>query len=120
MAAVAGSGVVGWGYAGCSEAWTIGMAAVGGPGVVDTRASACAACSCSAARSRSAARAAARVVGVAALEMAAVGVSGVVPEISGVSGAAVLACTLLKDPLGWARRRPVGLVRSPSIRARRG
>ncbi|BCW38114.1 hypothetical protein StoSoilA2_41700 [Arthrobacter sp. StoSoilA2] len=74
-----------------------------------------------AARSRSAARAAARVVGAAVwgLEaeagIEAVAGSGVAPaKPASASG------VLVEDPLGWARRRPVGWVRSRAIWARRG
>ncbi|BCW47349.1 hypothetical protein StoSoilB5_45330 [Arthrobacter sp. StoSoilB5] len=68
-----------------------------------------------AARSRSAARAAARVVGAAVVGLEAAVGSGVV-----LVDAASAAGALVEDPLGWARRRPVGWVRSRAIWARRG
>ncbi|BCW64910.1 hypothetical protein StoSoilB22_38830 [Arthrobacter sp. StoSoilB22] len=71
-----------------------------------------------AARSRSAARISARVVGFTAAGMAAVAGSGVVLDVP--LTAAESAGALSRNPLGWARRRPVGLVRSPSVWARRG
>lgn len=122
------------------RAATTGMADVGGPGVVDAGAAARAASTTGiaavagsgpavagsgsagaafgsagaitalAARSRSAARAAARVVGAAVAGDA--GVGAVTVGIAVVAGSG--------DPLGWARRRPVGLVRSRSSCARRG
>ncbi|WP_309075119.1 hypothetical protein [Paenarthrobacter sp.] len=172
MAVVVGSGAEGWttGMAAVAGSWarnscesgskpaegalagvTMGIAAVGGPGVVDLRAAvstvgiaAVAGSACSdgsgvdcdadasgaitarAARSRSAARISARVAGAATAGMAAVAGSGVVPVLvrpasSGFVGAAAeSAGAPVGNPLGWARRRPVGLVRSPSMWARRG
>ncbi|UKA62655.1 hypothetical protein [Arthrobacter sp. FW306-04-A] len=64
-----------------------------------------------AARFRSAARAAARVVGAAVVRF--VGVVGGGVEISEAGSG-------MNGPLSWARRRPVGLVRSRATWARRG
>jgi len=133
------------------RAATTGMADVGGPGVVDAGAAARAASTTGiaavagsgpavagsgsagaafgsagaitalAARSRSAARAAARVVGAAVAGDA--GVGAVTVGIAVVAGSAWVGIAVVAgsgDPLGWARRRPVGLVRSRSSCARRG
>ena len=144
MAAVAGSGraaavgrtlSMGWTF---SVGRTTGIADVGGPGVVDAGAAARAASTTGiaavagsgragavfgsagsmtalAARSRSAARAAARVVGAAWVGAATVG-------IAAVAGSAWVGFAVAGsgNPLAWARRRPVGLVRSRSSCARRG
>lgn len=104
MAAVAGSA-----SAGVSGALMTGMAAVGGPGVVESsrRGTVPDACSRSAC-ARSAARRSARVMGAGVVGWAAEAGSGVVLSVP-------VTC-----PLGWARRRPDGLVRSSAIWARRG
>lgn len=134
IAAVAGSASAA-GSAGV--AFTTGMAAVGGPGVVDSErggaattgmasvrgssvgdsagvletdsalGAASGATTAWAARSRSIARRCARVMGAAVGSVA-------------VAGAAVVLSISVAGPLGWARRRPVGLVGWPSPWARRG
>ncbi|PRB40732.1 hypothetical protein CQ020_14920 [Arthrobacter sp. MYb23] len=44
-----------------------------------------------------------------------------VPGLAGFCGESVeSAGVLARNPLGWARRRPVGLVRSRSLWSRRG
>lgn len=102
MADVEGPGVVEAGAA-ARAASTTGMAAVAGSGGTDFAARVSAgSITARAARSRSAARAAARVVGIAA-----------------VAGSGVVLSVPATCPLGWARRRPVGLVRSRSSCARR-
>ncbi|MEV8148351.1 hypothetical protein AB0O52_09375 [Arthrobacter sp. NPDC080073] len=109
MAAVAGSAV---------SAATVGMAAVAGSAVsaatVGVATVGMAAVSLAwEALLRSAARAAARVVGTAVVGVALVAGSGV--EIKGSEAGAAM-----NGSLSLARRRPVGLMRSPATWARRG
>jgi hypothetical protein len=97
---------------------TTGMAAVAGSGSTDFAAGVSAgSITARAARSRSAARAAARVVGAAAAGASTVG--DAVVGIAAVAGSGVVLSVPVTCPLGWARRRPVGLVRSRSSCARR-
>ncbi|MFF2299110.1 hypothetical protein [Arthrobacter sp. NPDC058127] len=114
MAAVAGSAVAG----ATVGAGTVGMAAVAGSAIggasVGTATVGMAAVSLAwEARLRSAARAAARVVGAAVVEVAA-GVGAAVELKGSEAGAA------MNGPLSLARRRPVALVRSRATWARRG
>ncbi|GAB2717018.1 hypothetical protein GCM10027038_14370 [Arthrobacter bambusae] len=119
MAAVAGSAVAG----ATVGAGTVGMAAVAGSAIggasVGTATVGMAAVSLAwEARLRSAARAAARVVGAAVVGVAVVGVAagvGAAVELKGSEAGAAM-----NGPLSLARRRPVALVRSRATWARRG
>ncbi|MDI2035482.1 hypothetical protein PJL15_02614 [Paenarthrobacter nitroguajacolicus] len=117
IAAVGGPGVVDTGAAACAAS-TTGMAAVAGSGRADFSVVGFAGSNAAvAARCRSAARAAARVVGVGAVGAATVGATcvGVAAEV----GSGVVLSVPVTCPLAWARRRPVGLLRSRSSCARR-